>query len=268
LRITKCPSDSGTIKSSIISLFVLAATLPLFAGDGGVLPSNLGDGELGLCIIYFFPNEWVVFVDESLKKDWKQGDEWNPQYHDKPIKVLASQNIEWAHPYDLAHPYDIGHTDDLFPFDEQTVFTCNGDQNTTGWPRETRVFSTNGLLSSNVDTLARAKYGLGTNQWFLGKVGPNIFYTETGKRNVVYFRTTQEKFAANYFKLPGVDDIIWGVKKALGADNDVGFCIDRGLHWYEGWKYYGWAPNALPSFVEFSLKDAKHRKIPKHFRGN
>jgi hypothetical protein len=37
--------------------------------------------------------------------------------------------------------------------------------------------------------------------------------------------------------------------------------------WYEGWKYYGWAPNALPSFVEFSLKDAKHRKMPKHFKG-
>jgi hypothetical protein len=257
------------MKSSIISFFVLAATLQLFAGDGGVLPSNLGDGEPGLCIVYFHPNEWVVFVDESLKTEWKQGGQWNPQYHDKPIKILASQNIEWAHSYDLAHPYDIGNTEDLFPFAEQTVFTCENDPNNIiGLPRETRVFSTNGLVSLDVDTMARARYGLGTNQWFLGKVGPNIFYTEGGKLNVVYFRTAQEKFAVNYFKLPGVDDIIWGVKKALDANKDVGFCIDRGLHWYEEWQYHGWAPNALPSFVEFSLKDAKHRKIPKHFKRN
>ena len=94
----------------------------------------------------------------------------------------------------------------------KTVFTCENDPNNIiGLPRETRVFSTNGLLSHDVDTLARAKYGLGTNQWFLGKIGTNIFYTETGRPNVVwYFRTAREKFAVNYFKLPKVNNIVLG----------------------------------------------------------
>lgn len=236
---------------------MLAAILPLFARDADGFPPNLGNGEPGLCIDYNSSGDWVVFIDESLKRDWKQGEEWNPQPHDKPIKILAGQNIQ--------NPDSWGNNHDLFPFDEQTVFTCDYDPNNImGLPRETLVFSTNGLVSRNVDTLARARYGLGTNQWFLGKIGTNIFYNETGRPNVVYFRTAQEKFAVNYFKLPRVDDIIWGVKRALDADEDVGFCTDRSLHWYEGWKDYGWAPNALPSFVEFSLKDAKHRKIPKH----
>jgi len=253
------------MKNSIILLFVLTATLPLFAG--GVLPPNLGNGEPCLCIAYYSTNEWAVFVDDLVKKewkpgeqkDWKQWDQWIPRYEDKPIKILGGHNIQNA---DLH-----GNTYDLFPFDENTVFKCDGDPNIGGWPRETRVFSTNGLISSDVDTLARAEYGLRANQWFVGKIGTNIFYTETGKRNVVYFRSIQEKFAVNYFKLPGVDDIIWGVKKPLDANKDVGFCIDRGLHWYEGWEYYGWAPNAMPSFVEFSLKDAKQRKLPKAFTG-
>jgi hypothetical protein len=251
------------MKTSIILLFLLAATLRNYAGDGGVLPPNLGDGEPRLFIAYNLPNEWVVFVDESLKKEWKPKDEWWPLYRDKPIKILAGHNLEYADEY-----ADYLETHDLFPFDEQTVFACDGDPNIGGWPRESRVFSTNGLVSRDVDSLARARYGLGTNQWFVGKIGTNIFYTETGKRNVIYFRTTREKFAVNYFKLPGGGDIIWGVKRAIDANKDVGFCIDRKLGWFECWKYFPVAPEALPSFAEFSLRNARHRKIPKNLQEN
>lgn len=256
------------MKSLIISLFLLAASRPLIAGS--VLPSNLGDGDPCLCIAYYSTNEWVVFIDESLKKEWKPGeqkdwiqwDQWIPRYADKPIKILGGHNIQSMD----SHAY----AQNLFPFDDQTVFACEiGDPNNIiGLPRATRVFSTNGLVSHDVDTLARAEYGLGTNQWFLGKIGTNIFYNETGRPNVVYFRTAQEKLAVNYFQLPKENNIVWGVKKALDAGKDVGFCTDREHTWLERWKDTIWAPRALPAFIESSLKDAKHQKLPKHLARN
>lgn len=247
-------------------LALFATSLPIFAQDKDFLPPDLGNGDPRLFVAYNSTNEWVVFIDESLKKGWKPRDQWGSEYRHKPIKILAGQNVEPANEY--PETWD---TQDLFPFDEQTVFTSDGNQNNEDWPRESRVFSTNRestLVSRNVDTMARDRYGLGTNQWFLGEIGTNIFYTETGKPNVIYFRTTRERYAVNYFKLLRLDSVIWGVKRAIDADKDVGFCVDRTTDWVQRLKWFPWAPEALPAFIELSLKDAKHRKLPKQLRVN
>lgn len=130
------------------------------------------------------------------------------------------------------------------------------------WGRETQVFSTNEehiLVSDDVYDLARVRYGLTTNQWFLGKVGTNIYYWETGKPNIVYYRATEETQATYYFKLPKADNEIFGVKKALSSNKDVGFCVDRTLSWFEVIKNFGTAAGQ-PAFIEFSLKNGKQVK--------
>ena len=118
-------------------------------------------------------------------------------------------------------------------------------------------------MSEDVYALARVRYDLTTNQWFLGKIGTNIYYWEKGNPARVYFRTADEKQAVNYFELPKADDVIFGVKEAVSTNKDVGFCVDRTLSWYEVLKNLGTAAGQ-PAFIEFSLKDAKHAKgMPK-----
>lgn len=234
-----------------------AASLQLFAGDA--LPLNLGNGQPGLCVIYNSTNEYVIFIDEALEKSWKPGDDWLPGYAGQ-IRVLAARNFG---PEKLSPNGVVWNTEDLFPFDEQTVFTCEGwfsDGKTNSFfPRETQVFSTNVdhiLVSEDVYALARARYGLTTNQWFLGKIGSNIYYWETRKPTVVYYRTAEEKRLVNYFKLPKADGEIYGVKKAVSGNKDIGFCVDRTLSWFERIKNLGTAAGQ-PAFVEVSFKNAK-----------
>ena len=231
------------------------------------LPPNIGDGEPGLGIIYWSTVPYAIFVDEHLEKTWKPADEWDIYYHPGRAKILTPRNFnvrDWA-----LFQSQMWYAD-LFPFDEQTVFTSDGDpQSRKGLnPRETRVFSLSqdsriSVVSHNVDALARARYGLATNQWFLGKIGTNIFYWETGKPKKIYFRTTEEKQALNYFKLPRVDDMIWGAKRAISTNEDIGFCVDHILTWSDP-RFSPLGPlSALPEFIEVSFKDAKHLKRPR-----
>jgi ankyrin repeat protein len=253
--------QTRTMKIRIALLLMFGATAPVLAG--GTLPAGLGDGRPGLCIIYDSSNEYAVFIDEALEKSWKPGDDWMPDYRSGPIQGLAEYNLglETLNPK-IRFVYN---TVDLFPFDEQTVFTCDGFIGTSWFPRTTMVFSTNAdsiLLSTNVYALSRQRYGLATNQWFLGKIGPNIFYWETGKPRMIYFRTPEEKHRVNYFKLPRADADVFGVKKAVSAGKDVGFCVDRKLSWFERLENLGTAM-AQPAFIEFSLGDAKSKRLPK-----
>ncbi|HSY44162.1 MAG TPA: hypothetical protein VK811_09630 [Candidatus Acidoferrum sp.] len=244
------------MRSWPISFWVFATTLPLFAGN--VLPPDLGNGRPGLSIIYESSNEYCVFVDEALEKSWKSGDDWDADYRFGPIKILAESNFgsEKLDPNNIVH-YN---TKDLFPFNEQTVFTGDGFFGAKWFPRETLVFSANSaglLLSKDVYALARARYGLMTNQWFLGKIGTNIFYWETENPAKVYFRSANDEHPIYYFKLPKAVDQVFGVKKAVSFNKDVGFCVLRKLSWFEVFENCGTA-QAQPTFIEFSLKNAKH----------
>ncbi len=246
------------MKCWTVQFIAVVSSFRLLAGDA--LPHNLGSGQPGLCIIYNSANEYIVFVDEALVKSWKPGDDWLPGYAGQ-IQVLVARNFGRDK---LSPNGDVWNTEDLFPFDENTAFTCDGFWGITNrmWGRETQVFSTNEehiLVSDDVYDLARVRYGLTTNQWFLGKVGTNIYYWETGKPNIVYYRATEETQATYYFKLPKADNEMFGVKKALSSNKDVGFCVDRTLSWFEVIKNFGTAAGQ-PAFIEFSLKNGKQVK--------
>jgi hypothetical protein len=53
-------------------------------------------------------------------------------------------------------------------------------------------------------------------------------------------------------------------KKAVSPDKDVGFFVDRSLNYFERLETWGTAM-AEPSFIEFSLKDARSQKTSKKF---
>lgn len=234
---------------------------PVFAG--GALPAGLGDGRPGLCIIYEATNEYVVFVDDAFAQSWKTGkpNDCLPVCRLGHVKVLAECDQE-PKALNIAGLWN-GHAFDLFPFDEQTVFTCDGFIGASWAPRESMVFSTNAnsiLISTNVYAMSRRRYGLTTNQWFLGKIGPNIFYFETGKPRLIYFRTPEGKQRVNYFKLPRADSEVYGIKRAVTPGKDIGVFVDRDLSWLERLGNLGTAM-AQPSFVEFSFREAKSKRM-------
>jgi hypothetical protein len=236
-----------------LSMMWMIVAAPVFAAEP--LPTGLGNGQPGLCIIYESKNEYVVFVDESLEKSWKAGDDWLPTYRG-PIKILAESNFGRA----KLDPNNgsIYNAVDLFPFDDQTVFTCDGFLGKSWFPRETLVFSTNNdeiLVSKDVYVLARKRYSLTTNQWFLGKIGANIFYWETGNPAKVYYRSIEDKRAIYCFKLPKTVDQVFGVKKAVSSNKDVGFCAMKKLSWFNTFGNSGTA-RGQPTFIEFSFTGA------------
>ncbi len=211
-------------------------------------------------MIYNSTNEYVVFIDDAIEKNWKPGDDWSVDYRFGPIKILAESNFgpEKLDPNNI----DLYNTEDLFPFDEQTVFTSDGFFGTDWFPRKTLVFSTHSdgvPMSSDVYALARARYGLTTNQWFLGEIGTNIFYWKTGNLGRVYLRSTGNEQAIYYFDLPRAVDEIYGVKKAVSFNKEFGFCVLRKLGWFEVLENCGTA-QAQPTFLEYSSKDAKRLK--------
>jgi hypothetical protein len=240
-------------------MLVIASSFGLHAEDSQSF--ILGSGEPSLGIIYNSTNEYVIFIDEGAKQSWKPGDYLDVDYRNVPLNILAARNFGAEK---LSTYIPLWNTENLYPFDEQTVFTSFGDpQNRKGHvPRETQIFSTNEdgiLISRDVDALARARYGLTTNQWFLGKLGTNIYYSEIRKPNIVFFRPAKEKQAANYFKLPRGGYQIYGVTKAMSSNKDVGMFGARTLSWYE----LSMNSSAQAIFVEFALKDANQVKNAK-----
>jgi hypothetical protein len=241
----------------IVPLLVLVLSFRLQAGDS---PSfALGSGEPSLGIIYESTNEYVIFIDEGAKNSWKPGDYLDVDFRNGPLKIIAATNFG---PEKLSPDRSpLWNTENLFPFDDETVFTSFGDpQSRKGFiPRETKVFSTNGesvLISRNVDVLARARYGLTTNQWLLGKLGTNVFYLETGKPNIVFYRNAEEKQAAKYFKFPKTYDLIFGVTKAMSTNKDVGIFAHRELSPLVSYL----TGKARLMFIELSFSDAKDEK--------
>ncbi len=154
---------------------------------------------------------------------------------------------------------------ELYAFDEQTAFTCDGGagwrppnyRSYNYWPRKTKVFSTNAdniFVSDDVYALARSRYGLTTNQLFLGKIGTNIFYWETQNSSMVYYRAAEGAQTANYFKLSKRVIDIDGVTKSVSTNMDVGFfTFSKSTGWFHYSPYTG-------EFIEVSFKNAKQMK--------
>lgn len=240
----------------IVPLLVLVSSFQFQAGGSPIF--TLGGGEPSLGIIYESTNEYVIFIDEGAKKAWKPGDYLDVDFRNGPLKIVAARNFG---PEKLSRDRSpLWNTENLFPFDEETVFTSSGDpQSRKGFvPRETKVFSTNAervLISRDVDLLARVRYGLTTNQWFIGNLGTNVFYLETGKPNIVFYRNAEGKAAPRHFKLPKADEMILGVTKAMSPDKDVGIFAIRESSWY----LFSLNPSEAV-FIELSFDEAKDEK--------
>jgi hypothetical protein len=249
------------MKRWIIQLFIFTASSQVFAG--AAISLNLGSGDPGLRVIFNGTNQYVIYIDENFKEFQKAGDDWLDDYPKGPVQVLADRNFGFKEMLLSSNKWN-GDPVDLYPFDEETAFASDGDLVWRGegkkysfWPSKTQVFSTNAdgifLMSEDAYALARSRYSLATNEVFLGKIGPNIFYWETRDATRVYFRTSEAK-SVSYFKLPKAVDQLFGVKLALSTNMDVGFCtVMRSSRWLG---VFTVAP-FHPAFVEVSFKDAK-----------
>ena len=244
-------------------LFVVTASFPLFAGDA--LPLNIGNGDPTLHIIYNSANQYVVYfnkpwVPEDIHSGGYAIDTEQRGYPKRQILLRSTGSTLEGDP------------EVLYPFEEQMAFTCphggsgwSSDGKTYSyWPRKTQVFSTNEddiLVSKDVYALARSRYGLTTNQLFLGKVGTNIFYWETRDSTKVYYRTAEEKQAARYFKLPKSVLDLYGATKPVLTNKDVGIWVCR-KH-TRAWVLFQLMPTTAgyeDAVFELSFKNAKQVK--------
>ena len=154
----------------------------------------------------------------------------------------------------------IGDILQLYPFDEHSAFTCepkvkeSSDGKYVSLPDVMQLFSMNGsniVVSDAVYGSARARYGLATNQLFLGSFEMNVFYWVTNDPLKVYFRAPEEGAGVGCFLLPkGIIDI-YGGAMAAHTGKDVGFMVLRRTP-----GIFTLSPNEF-DFLEFSFKDAK-----------
>ena len=272
VRFGRVTGMNTTLRVISFLLFMVAASFRLFAGEDR--PPNLGSGEPGLKIVFAYnsTNQFAIYLDEP----WTVGPGLIGGYDKRHIEVLLD------HSYGLKEKLQsrterMDIPEQLYPFDDESVFTCKGDAKfpndrtyktnsmgesisddgkTLGFPRVTAVFSTNAdriLVSDDVYALARSRYGLTTNQLFLGKIGTNVFYWEARDSATVYYHAADEAHTTNYFKLPkGVIDV-FGVAKAVSTNKNVGFDLLRKSGWFS------YSPNEF-LFTEVSFKDARQVK--------
>jgi hypothetical protein len=211
------------MKYLIVLFLVAASSLRLWAGD------NLGSGQPGLKIIYKGTNQFVIYLDEP----WTVGVGTMGGMDTRQIEIVLDRNYGLKQRLQ-SRTGPIGEVQQLYPFDGQRGFTCEladlGFNPAPGayWPHQ---------------------YGLTTNQYFLGKIGMNIFYWEMGDPRKAYCRPADEKQAAIYFELPKSMIDLFGVTK--GVKKDVGFVVLK-----KTTGFFSFYPNE-DVFLEFSFKDAK-----------
>lgn len=245
------PCEFSLQMGTVIVLVFVSVCFPLY---GGAAPSvNLGSGQPGLKIDYKGTNQFVIYLDER----WTVGEGFIGGYDERHIDVLLDRN------YGLkgmiqTRKWD-GYPHQLYPFDDQRGFTCESaklglDPKTlTHWPHQTQVFTIDGdslSVSDDVYVLARHQYGLTTNQFFLGKIGTNIFYWETQDSRRVFYRPAAGEGATNYFEFPkGILDFM-GVTQGVKEKDNIGFTVLRKS------KGFSYSPNEF-TFIEVSYKNAK-----------
>lgn len=228
-----------------IALFVLYAPFLPYAASAE--PLALGGGEPGLKVIYVETNQAAIFVDES----WTVGTGLVGGYDNRKIDVLFDQNYGLKEKIRNRTWTDT--PEQLYPFDVSTAFTCDP-------PNETELFSMHGdhlIVTKDVYSLACSRYGLSTNQLFLGTLGTNIYYWAAQDPRKVFFRPVGEVNATNFFELPkGMIDLM-GVTRGVKDSENVGFVV---LQKSKGFFHY--SPNEF-SFIEVSFKNVKHLKSDK-----
>lgn len=255
-----------TLRIISFLLFIVAASFRLFAEEDR--PPGLGSGAPSLRISWIWNatnRQYIIFNDLTYVQSYREKADWLPEK--RQIQVLAERNFDIQALTEIPR-YETFNEIELYPFDEETAFFCMGvsewspNYKTCGWPRKTCVFSisiTNGeiiLVSKDVYALACSRYGLTTNQLFLGKIGTNIFYCANRDLRRVYYRTIEESQATHYFKLPrNVVDLDGVTRVVENTNKDVAVCGSVRAGWFLnfGAPYH-------PMSIEFSFKDANHLK--------
>jgi len=216
----------------------------------------LGGGEPGLKIIYNTTNQYVIYRDEP----WTVGPGLIGGYDKRHIDVLLDHNFGLEEQILTRKWHDI--PEQLYAFDDKTAFTCFGyNWDPVGkvmtWPGKTQIFSINGdgvAVSNDAYALAHTRYGLTTNQLFLGKIGTNIFYWETQDSRRVFYCSTAEASVTHFFELPkGVLDIR-GVTQGVKERGNIGIMALR-----ESKGLFHYSPAEF-AFIEVSFKDSKQVK--------
>lgn len=253
-------TDSSFIKGAALLAVLLSVLSPAIASD--VAPFKLGGGYPSLHIIYDSTNRYVVYLDNEylgyLDKQAASGEDTNNLAPAFQVALERNYSLKKNFRDDSLLP-DIKQ---LFPFDDQTAFTCQGmvglKPASDYEPRTSQVLSIsdNGIvMSSDVDALARARYGLATNQMFLGKIGMNIYYFEPSALRRVYFRAVGARNGTYYFELPRGVTQVFGATRAASANKDVGFWGVRKT------RIHFLPPSPVDGFfLEMSFKDAKEPK--------
>ena len=183
--------DCSVMKPLVITLLILSSWVTFRTSVAA--PLNIGSAEPGLHIIYKSKGQSAIYLDEpdTIGSFLVGG------YDERKIQVVLDRNYGLQ---DKIRNCKWGDSpQQLYPFDDQTAFTCEDgpDFDAAGQvSRNTQVFSTiteDLLISDDVYGLARSRYGLTTNQLFLGKIGTNIFYWETRNPHAVYYRCPGNK---------------------------------------------------------------------------
>jgi hypothetical protein len=247
----KTSKFSLQIKAVIVVL--LTACLPLHAGVE--VPHILGGGEPGLKIVYQTTNQLAIYLDEP----WTVGaNGLMGGYDERHIDVLMDHNYGLKEKIRTRTWGD--NSEQLYPFDENTAFTCEGgswapDYKTWKyWPRRNQVFSLNGdgiVVSNDIYAMARSHYGLTSNQLFLGKIRTNVYYWETQDPRKVFYRNSTGDKARNYFKLPKGTIDVFGVTKGVKEKENIGITTFE-----ESRGFFHYAPYEI-GFIEVSFKAAK-----------
>jgi hypothetical protein len=255
----------------MIQFLVVVSSFRLLAGNP---PVNLGSGDPSLHIIYHATNLYIIYLNEPwVPEDVRSGGYWiNADQIGYSKRQIILRSAELPSDNDPSMYDNSGVVNDpmvLYPFDEDTAFTCpfgsiGWSSFNTFWPHPNQVFSTNKdciLVSEDVYALARSRYGLTTNQLFLGRIGTNIFYWETGNPRKVYYDSVEQPQAVNYFTLPTRVRDLYGVTRALLPHKDIGIWASRKHTWL--WMIYQIMPTTAgyeDVVFEFALKDAKKVK--------
>ncbi len=119
-------------KTALIQIFLVILSCHLFAGVAA--PLNLGSGEPGLKIDYKSTNQFVIYLDEP----WTVGPGLKGGMDTRQIEIVLDRNYGLKQRLQ-SRTGTIGDLQQLYPFDEQTAFTCEGQAK----PPDNQIYTTN-----------------------------------------------------------------------------------------------------------------------------
>ena len=226
--------------------FTRKSILVTSLGICSLLGQSIGSGNPGLKIATKKPDAVVIYQDEPQTVGvGLQGEMLN-----RKITVIFDKNYN----FDQTR-MDVPH--DLYPFDDDSAFTNSGGSWSAAggpWvhtPRCTvgyRLTKCELTTFGNVQQAAETKYGLKSNEVFLGLINNTVFFWKDFDSEWVFWRKlgSNQDFKA---RLPKKIIEIYGAVK--GIHEEVGLVVFRKspglIHWY---------PNEW-GLVEIQLSEGK-----------